>query len=116
MSRPKKFRQVCHLPPSNEFVAQGRDASECVRLAIDEYECIRLIDYMRFSQEECAEHMQVSRATVQLIYDSARGKIATAIVNGTGIRIEGGAFRFGKCNRVACNCSRRGEMVAPVEK
>lgn len=96
MSRPRKCRRVCQLPPVGEFTAKGCTESRYTVLTVDEYECIRLADYQGFSQEACAEYMQVSRATVQLIYDSARKKLASALVNGCGLRIEGGDYRL--CN------------------
>ena len=65
-------------------------------LAIDEYEAIRLIDYEGLSQEECSDNMNVARTTAQQIYATARKKIATALVEGLPIRIEGGDYRI--CN------------------
>ena len=48
--------------------------------------------------------MQVSRATAQLICDSARKKIASALVNGRGIYIDGGDFRLCEGEEEHCNC------------
>jgi len=78
--------------------------TETIVLTVDEYECIRLVDYQGFSQEQCAEYMQVSRATVQLICDKARNKIASALVNGYTIRIEGGDYRLCEGNEETCGC------------
>jgi predicted DNA-binding protein (UPF0251 family) len=41
-----------------------------VQMSVDEYEAIRLIDTEGYTQEKCAEHMNVSRSTIQSIYDS----------------------------------------------
>jgi predicted DNA-binding protein (UPF0251 family) len=101
-----KYRKVCHLPPATAFTAEGGPASECTCLSLDEYECIRLLDYMGFSQEECAAHMQISRATAQLIYESARKKLASALVLGQGIRIQGGHFRLATCEDKRCECHK----------
>ena len=49
---------------------------------MDEYEAIRLIDRQGFSQEECSSYMQVARTTVQMIYNSARQKLAEALETG----------------------------------
>ena len=104
MPRPIKSRKVCQLPPVEEFTAKGADNTDFVLLTVDEYECIRLVDYQGFSQEECAEYMQISRATAQLICDNARKKIATALVNGKGIKIDGGKYRLCNGEETYCNC------------
>lgn len=104
MSRPPKCRRVCHFPPVLEFLPSGGDGSEeSVILTLDEYETIRLIDWEGLSQEGCSQRMQVARTTAQKIYDSARHKLAQALVGGIPIRIEGGTYRL--CDgREACPC------------
>ena len=104
MPRPRKSRKVCQLPPVLTFTARDCSEAEYIVLTVDEYECIRLVDYQGFSQEACAEYMQVSRATAQLICDSARKKIASALVNGRGIRIDGGHYRLCDQKEELCNC------------
>jgi hypothetical protein len=51
-------------------------------MSVDEYEAIRLIDAQGDTQEERAEHMNVSRSRVQSIYDSARKKLAASLAYG----------------------------------
>lgn len=95
MPRPRKCRKVCHLPKTQEFLpVNGEVHKEMVVLTVDEYEAIRLIDKEGFSQEECSIYMQVARTTVQLIYNSARKKLADALVDGLPLRIEGGDYRI----------------------
>lgn len=103
MPRPRKCRKVCRLPIADVFEANAA-RTETIVLTVDEYECIRLVDYQGFSQEQCAEYMQVSRATVQLICDKARSKIAAALVNGYTLRIEGGDYRLCEGNEETCGC------------
>ena len=112
MPRPRKCRRVCSLPPVGEFcpVASGctdkSGSAGSVVLTIDEYESIRLIDREGLSQEKSAVQMQVSRATVQQIYNSARVKIAEALVCGLGIKISGGDYTLCGENEAFCESGR----------
>jgi len=86
------------MPSSEGFTPLGYDAmnsaSRCptVMMTIDEYETIRLIDYLKLTQEECAARMQVSRPTVTHIYEAARFKLADALVNEKQLLIGGGDY------------------------
>lgn len=73
-------------------------------LTVDEYEAVRLIDRQGFSQEECSAYMQVARSTVQSIYNSARKKLAEALVDGRSLRIEGGNYQLCDGSEVYCGC------------
>lgn len=103
MARPKKCRRICSTPKFSVFLPVGV-FDDNITLTLDEYESIRLIDKLGFSQEECAAHMQIARTTAQLIYNSARSKIATALVDGLGICIEGGDYRLVGCSEKQCRC------------
>ena len=101
MPRPTKCRRVCHYPQTAEFRPTGMDSDlPPVILNVDEYEAIRLIDREGLSQEQCSERMQVARTTVQRVYESARQKIASALVEGRTLRIEGGDYRL--CDGRGC--------------
>ena len=105
MPRPKKCRKVCQMPQIREFHPLGRACGDpAVILTVDEYEAIRLIDRQGFSQEECSAYMQVARTTVQLIYNSARKKIAEALVEGRVLRIEGGDYQLCSGEEEYCGC------------
>lgn len=115
MPRPRKCRKVCCLPQSNLFgpLHGAYNGTEAVLMSVDEYETIRLIDYESMSQEECADSMDVARTTIQGIYSSARKKIATSIVEGKTIKIEGGDYRlFDEDERMRGNgrCRRHGGL------
>jgi hypothetical protein len=58
-------------------------------LNVDEFEAVRLIDYEGLTQEEAARRMEVSRGTVWRCIDSARKKIASMLVEGRELVIEG---------------------------
>lgn len=94
MPRPKRCRRICGYPDFWSFTPEGTGDVETIVFKLDEYEAIRLIDYQKLTQEKCAEAMGVSRATVTSIYESARFKMADAMVNGKRIRITGGPYRI----------------------
>lgn len=105
MPRPRKCRKVCHMPKVCDFVPVGQDENQtAVVLTVDEFETIRLIDEQGFSQEECSSYMQVARTTAQAIYNTARAKIATALVEGMPLRIEGGDYRLCEGKEDVCHC------------
>ncbi len=94
MPRPKRCRRICGYPDYWSFAPEGSDICETTTLTLDEFETIRLIDYQKMTQEECAKAMGVSRATVTGIYENVRFKIADAMINGKRIRITGGSYRI----------------------
>ncbi|NLI55006.1 MAG: DUF134 domain-containing protein [Clostridiales bacterium] len=108
MPRPRKWRRVCSMPDNSRF--GPLDDADAVRgvvaMTVDEYETIRLIDLDGTSQEECAAQMNVSRSTVQAIYDAARRKLAQSIVEGAILQIGGGEYRL--CDGTSGHCGGRG--------
>ena len=106
MPRPRKCRKVCCLPEKDLFgpIGQNYEEDNVVILAVDEYEALRLIDYRGMTQEECGTYMRISRTTVQQIYDSARRKVAQALVEGRLIRIIGGQYQLCDGEEVVCGC------------
>jgi len=105
MPRPLKFRRICSMPENIGFepIGENINSNDFVKLNVDEYEVIRLIDLENFTQEQCANQMVVSRTTITSIYGLARNKIADALVNGKKLVIDGGEFKLcehnGKCCR-----------------
>ncbi|PKL06366.1 MAG: DNA-binding protein [Spirochaetae bacterium HGW-Spirochaetae-9] len=63
---------------------------EEVVLGLDEAEALRLADLEGLYQEAAARSMGVSRQTFGRIVETARHKVANAILNGKALRIEGG--------------------------
>ncbi len=107
MPRPMKCRIICRFPQTLEFVpTKNGEEKEPVILTVDEYETIRLIDKENLSQEQCSQRMQVSRTTAQKIYDSARKKLADALVEGRPLKINGGEYRL--CNGFNRFCGLNG--------
>ena len=109
MPRPVKSRMICSMPKNNSFGPMNCRNNEIIKMTLEEFESIRLIDKEGLTQEEASNFMGVARTTIQKIYDIARGKIADSIVNGKKLIIEGGNYRlcsnmgFDKgCNRGNC--------------
>ena len=111
MARPKKARKVCFEPNIAELI-KPKNGRGCVELTVDEYETLRLIDYMGLTQYECALQMEVARSTIAAINENARYKISDSLVNGKSIKISGGDYIICKnsthcCGRCGANtCGR----------
>ncbi len=121
MPRPKKRRKVCEVPKVNKFgpIYENEDniseinKENMVFMSVEEYEIIRLIDYLGLTQEQSSEIMCVARSTIQRIYEDARKKIADSLVNGKRIRIEGGNYKLCEENgsmEICRGCNRRGRQ------
>lgn len=108
MPRPRKWRKVCCMPGSTLYGPLNGfpDDSQLIIMSVEEYETIRLIDQEGLNQEECAEKMQVARATVQNIYKAARSKMAESLVNGRLLKIEGGDFQLYNDSERTLGCAR----------
>ena len=120
MPRPRKWRKVCCLPESSRFGPLDVPSNDTVIMTVDEFESIRLIDVDGFTQEQCAVQMDISRTTVQGIYDSARKKLAQSLVNGKVLLIEGGEYRLcdgqGRgCGGTGCRRHRCGRHFENME-
>ena len=89
-------------------------------MGVDEYEVIRLIDLLGLTQEACAAQMEIARTTVTGIYDSARRKLAEALVLGKELIIAGGHYRVCPDTGPACgSCcrlkhSKEGDIMSKI--
>lgn len=94
MARPVKWRRVAVIPQVAYFKPAGVPlrALEDVALTVEEAEAIRLKDLEGLEQEQCAERMHISRPTYHRVLQSARRKVADALINGKALRIRGGNF------------------------
>ncbi|MEL7568330.1 MAG: DUF134 domain-containing protein [Dehalobacterium sp.] len=99
MPRPIKPRRISFVPENTYFIPLGKPQcqAEEVQIKVEELEAMRLKDAENLSQEECAEKMQVSRQTFQLIIDEARSKIVDALTMGKAISIQGGNYTLNVC-------------------
>jgi len=108
MPRPRKWRKVCCLPEMDRFgpLNGAVKGDYFITMTVEEYETIRLIDLEGFTQEECANKMNIARTTVQGIYNDARKKLAESLVNGKLLRIEGGDYKL--CDGLQKTCGGGG--------
>jgi predicted DNA-binding protein (UPF0251 family) len=98
MPRPCCWRLVAGRPAAAIFKPIGvpmRDLEEVV-MTLDEFEALRLADLEGLYQERAAVQMEVSRPTFSRIADSARRKVADALVHGKALRIGGGPVHLGR--------------------
>ena len=72
MPRPPRCRRICGKPQIDTFCPNGGGSGTPILLTLDEYEVIRLVDLEQRTHEQCAAQMDISRSTVQEIYESAR--------------------------------------------
>ena len=94
MPRPFRCRRIEQLPVYRSFSPDDITAAEDVRMTVDEFEALRLLDDEGLTQEACAVRMNIARTTVTAIYDSARKKVADALVHGKRLLITGGHCEF----------------------
>ena len=105
MPRPPRCRRICDVPQVDTFCPNGCENTEPILLTLDEYEVIRLVDLEQQTHEQCAAQMDISRSTVQEIYEVARRKIAACLVHGKPLHITGGNYRI--CGgQEAAHCGR----------
>lgn len=94
MVRPQNCRRIRRLPEIAYFKPPGIPQSELeeIIVTLDELESLRLADIEGLYHEEAAQSMSLSRATFGRIVESARRKVAEALIRGKAIRIEGGNY------------------------
>jgi len=93
MPRPRKERVIEGNPKCDYFCP--REASgevDEVELSLVELECIRLSHLCRYNQTLSADMMGIHQSTFHRMLNSAREKVADALVNGKAIRIKGGKY------------------------
>jgi len=119
MPRPVQPRKIDFVPRITCFKPAGvpRLELEEVALTLDELEAVRLADFNGLYQEAAAPKMDISRSAFARTLESARRKIADALIHGKSLKLEGGPVlrgqgRTGVCPR-DCPCRHRKETRAP---
>jgi len=82
MPRRRRLRKIVAPPAFRGYKPYGvvKAHKEHVDLLYEEYEAIKLADFDLMNHQEASEKMGVSRATFARIYESARRKLARALV------------------------------------
>ena len=114
MVRPRRLRRVAYMPEMTYFKPAGiplRNLEEVV-LSVEETEAIRLKELENLDQEQAAVRMNISRPTFQRVLESARKKVADALLNGKAIKIAGGNFEMAP---VRLGCSNGHQWEVPFE-
>ena len=109
MPRPPRCRRICNAPRVERFGPCDAAESDPILLTLDEYEVIRLVDLDQQTHEQCAAQMDISRSTVQEIYESARRKLAACLVYGKPLHITGGNVRI--CNLTS---DQKGDIIMRI--
>jgi len=86
--RPKKQRIISQKPQILQFSPRGRRGRpDYIVLGPDEFEAIRLSDFMHIPQVHAAKHMGISQQTFSRTINKARKFLADALINGKIIKI-----------------------------
>jgi len=96
MARPPKCRLVEREPSVTYFKPRGiplRELAE-LTLTVEGAEALRLSEIEGMDQDMAAEMMGISRQTFGRILAEARRTVARAVVEGLGLRIEGGNYKL----------------------
>ncbi|MGC9331660.1 MAG: DUF134 domain-containing protein [Bacteroidales bacterium] len=109
MPRRKRMRRVSQLPGHEGFQAvrspkAGSRNLPPVVLHIEEYEALKLMDYELMNQTDAAKYMDISRPTFTRIYESARRKMAQALVEGKSLNISGGNYEMDQVWHKCVDC------------
>ncbi|MBE6996855.1 MAG: DUF134 domain-containing protein, partial [Ruminococcaceae bacterium] len=95
MPRRPRCRCIGGYPDHWAFSPDEAAEGEPIIMRLDEFETIRLLDKEGLTQEQCAARMGVARTTVTAIYESARRKLAEALIDGRRLVLRGGSYRLG---------------------
>ncbi len=108
MPKTTKLRKVNGMPGQFGFSpTDSIEMEDALQLTFDEFETIRLLDAMGYTQEQCAKQMGVARTTVTSMYENARRKIARMLVEGRSLVISGGNVEFDIPVNMGFTCNRK---------
>lgn len=115
MPRRKRLRKVVAPPGFRGYRPYGHrhGRRDHVELLYEEYEAIKLADYDLMNHQEASDLMGISRPTFARIYETARRKIARAMVETREIRSVFGNARMDGSWHICNACHARFTLPAP---
>ncbi|MDD2653492.1 MAG: DUF134 domain-containing protein [Candidatus Omnitrophica bacterium] len=91
--RPKKLRIIKNEPQIRQFSPRGKPGRpDEIELKFEEFEALRMTDFIGLSQKEAAQNMQISQQTFSRVLNHGRRSLAEALIMGKIIRIQGGDY------------------------
>ena len=118
MPRRRTLRKVVAPPGFKGYkpYGVGRESHEFIELFYEEYEAIKLADYDLMNHAEASRLMGVSRPTFARIYESARRKIAKAMVETKEIKTIYGNIWMDKRWYICDDCLTRFTIPKTIKK
>lgn len=118
MSRKPGLKKVVAPPVFMGFKPYGcsDDCKGSIDLLYEEYEAVKLADYKLMTHQEAGAIMGISRPTFARIYESARRKIARALVEAKEIKTVYGNVWFDKEWYFCQNCKDRFILSSTEDK
>ncbi len=108
MPRRRRLRKIVSPPGFKGYKPYGHiPNNKNVELLYEEYEALKLADYDLMNQLDASKLMGISRATFARIYESARRKIAQAIVESREIKTVFGNAHLDKDWYICNQCHAR---------
>jgi predicted DNA-binding protein (UPF0251 family) len=119
MPRRKQLRKVVAPPSFRGYRPYGyrhmHGRRKHVELLYEEYEAIKLADYDLMNHLEASKLMGISRPTFARIYESARRKIANALVETREIRSVFGNAQLDQSWFICDGCQARFTLPSTVQ-
>jgi predicted DNA-binding protein (UPF0251 family) len=115
--RRRGQRWITEIPETRRFEPEGTKKGEDVKITLEELEAIRLVDLLELQQQEAALYTGVSRKAFWNDLRSGRKKVASALVYGLGIRIEGGSYLLREgASDLGPSQEAKPERTAPIDE
>ncbi len=116
MPRRRRLRKIVAPPRFRGYRPYGNmnAPDDYIELLYEEYEAIKLADYDLMNHKEASELMGISRPTFARIYESARRKIAQALVETKEIKTVYGNAWLDKNWYLCIDCNARFTMPSKL--